>query len=100
MKAQLIIFILFCLILAACEKDVSNVTPQPIDTTVNLVGTWHIDSVLYYSMNLEKNEYGSWNSRVSFNAVDSLKFYNSLKQQLIFRNVLSNDNFFKKADIR
>jgi hypothetical protein len=99
MKAQLIIFILFCLILAACEKDVSNVTPQPIDTTVNLVGTWHVDSATYFSMNLEKcicpeYFYGS------FNTDDSIKFYDAVKKDLVFRKCtrIRGDNIFYHFD--
>jgi len=96
MKAQIIFFIAFCIALASCKKTTNDIAPtQQLDSTVNLVGTWHIDSITYFSMNLENNN----DLRPSFNAKDSLKFYTSLNQNLPFKRCttdnVSDDQYYR-----
>ena len=94
MKIQILIIIALCFAIAACNKKEHEVspTPQPIDTNINLVWSWHIDSVLYYTVFLnQKNNGGPF---PIFNTIDSLKFYSSLNQGLSFTKYPENINKF------
>ncbi|MEI6508278.1 MAG: hypothetical protein WCO54_07320 [Bacteroidota bacterium] len=105
MKAQTVLIIALCIAFASCKKNASDVVPpqptpqtQALDTNINLIGTWRIDSVTYYTMNLADWDNKPFSYPRSVNSVDSIKFYSSINQNTNFTNAKNTKNWYYKID--